>query len=180
MKYLAPIAYCLVLSITACSNAPDKNHWAREIPSENFLSAYYQQDIPHQTALSERDYLMWVNRFYFGWKLYRRGWIQATEELVNSLPKTQDKQHAKRLMLDIGNLIGPEWAKNKKYRLINTRHLGIWGDAINASIVHHQQITTLNNIMNDAKALLKKDITSRLIVADRYYPQQAFEYTELL
>jgi hypothetical protein len=68
--------------------------------------------------------------------------MQATEELVDSLPKTQDKQDAKRLMLDIGNLIGPESAKNKKYRLINTRHVGIWGDAINASIVQPQQITT--------------------------------------
>ncbi|MFT6254650.1 MAG: hypothetical protein ACJATV_000900 [Granulosicoccus sp.] len=180
MKYLAPIVYCLALSITACSNSPDKKNWNREIPPEKFFSAYYQEDIPHQAALSERDYLMWVNRFYFGWQLYRRGWMQATEELVASLPKAQDKQNAKRLMLQIGNLIGPEWAKNKKYRLINTRHLGIWGDAISASIVNHQQMAILNNIMNDAKALLKKDIPSQLIMADRYYPQEDFEYAELL
>jgi hypothetical protein len=33
--------------------------------------------------------------------------------------------------------------------------------------------------MNDAKALLKKDIPAQLIMADRYYPQKGFEYAEL-
>ena len=108
MKYLAPIVYCLALSITACSNSPDKNNWNREIPPEKSFSAYYQQDTPHQAALSQSDYLMWVNRFYFGWTMYRRGWIQATKELVDSLPKTKNKKDTERLMSRIGNLIGPE------------------------------------------------------------------------
>jgi len=178
MKYLTPVVYCIVLSITACSSVPNKKNGASKIPPEEFFITYYQQDIPHQAALSERDYLMWVNRFYFGWGLYRRGWMQATEELVDSLPNAYDKQRARQLMLDIGNLIGPEWAKNRKYRLINTRHLGIWGDAINAAIVRRQQMATLRTIMNDATALLKKTIPDQLIVTDRYHPQKNFESAE--
>jgi hypothetical protein len=108
MKYLVPIVYCLALSISACSTAPDKNNLTGEIPPEIFFISYYQQDTPHQAALSQSDYLIWVNRFYFGWTMYRRGWIQATKELVDSLPKTQNKKDAERLMSRIGNLIGPE------------------------------------------------------------------------
>lgn len=181
MTALHSLIYTLIiLAITSCSTAPNKEQWPTNIPTRDTFVNYYNQDIAHQEALAEEDYLTWVHRFYFGWELYRRGWVRATQELVDSLENEADKPLAKQLMTDIGNRIAPEWAKDKRFHLIKTRHIVIWGNTINAAITKKEQMKILPRILNDVDALLDKQLSASVIQANRYYPQQVFGSTESL
>ncbi len=148
--------------------------WPENIPSKNYYIQYYQKDKPHQEALSQQQYLLWVHRFYFGWELYRRGWLQATEELAASINNANDRKIAVEKMNYIGLLISAEWAKNKQFHLISTRNLSIWGNALNYSVKNHQQLTMLETILIDVKRLLAKDISSSDILASNYHTEIPF------
>jgi hypothetical protein len=160
--------------ISACATAPNHQHWPKDIPPKKLFTDHYQQDIPHQNVLSEQEYLTWVHRFYYGWELYKRGWMLATQELEDSLENPQEKQKARNTMRQIGELIAPEWAKNKRHRIINTRHLNIWGNTINESIVQKEQLKILSKILTDVKALRQKQIMPDSILTNRYYPEKPF------
>lgn len=169
------LTICLItLLIASCSSAPSKEKWPNNIPPRALFTEYYAQDIPHQKSLSEKGYLTWIHRFYFGWELYRRGWIQATNEFTDSITPDESKPQAKELMLETGRRIAPEWAKNKKHSVIKTRHLNIWGNSINSSIVNKTQMSTLTKIFHDVNALLERRMQPSEITADRYYPEQVF------
>jgi hypothetical protein len=144
------------------------------MPPRAFFTDYYAKDIDNQKAISEHTYLTWIHRFYFGWELYSRGWIQATKEFEDSIKIVEKKSIAKALMLETGRRIAPEWAKNKKYSVITTRHIVIWGNSINAAIVNKSQMDTLTKIFNDVNALLERRMQPKEIAADRYHPTQAF------
>ncbi len=174
---MKPVVLLIILGIsflTACSIAPGKNEWPTNIPPRSYFVAYYAQDIPHQAILKKEEYLTWVHRFYFGWELYGRGWLQATEELVNSLKNPKEKQYAKRIMLKVGALVAPEWAKNKKFRVINTRHISIWGNSLHDAIARKEQLTTLDKIHADVDGLLEKRLSPSDIDYDRYFKQEPF------
>ncbi len=165
----------LLAMLFSCSSLPNEQSWSDDIPTVNYFLDKYTEDKAHQEALSQRDYLMWVHRFYYGWALYKRGWIQATQELNETLDTEQEKQLATDLMTQIGQLVAPEWAKNKDYRVINTRHLSIWGNTINTSVTKNQQISTLYSILADVNALLEKRINKQVITPERYFAQVPFE-----
>lgn len=176
MKFLSLSLITLLTTvlIAACSTAPSESQWPSNIPARSVFTDYYAQDHKHQEALNEQGYLTWVHRFYFGWELYRRGWLQATQELVDSLPTEEEKAIGKERMETIGNLIAPEWAKDKRYHLISTRHLSIWGNTLNDAVIHKEQLLKLDSILADVQGLLSKEIAAKEITAERYYPQQAF------
>lgn len=179
MTFSHSLIYILIaLTITACSTAPNESQWPNNIPARNTFIDYYNQDIENQKVLDEEDYLTWIHRFYFGWELYRRGWIRATDELVDSIDNAENKPLAKQFMTDIGNLIAPEWAKDKRFHLIKTRHIVIWGNTINAAIVKKEQMYVLPKILDDVNALLEQRLSANTIQASRYYPQQVFGSTD--
>jgi hypothetical protein len=172
---LSSYTLCLAtLLIASCSSAPNKDQWPNSLPSRAFFTDYYARDIANQQAITEHTYLTWIHRFYFGWELYSRGWLQATEEFEDSMKIAKDKPIAKRLMLETGRRIAPEWAKNKQHSVITTRHIVIWGNSINASIVNKNQMDTLTKIFNDVNALLERRMQPKEIIAERYYVTQAF------
>jgi len=113
---------------------------------------------------------MWVNRFYYGWTLYRRGWVRATNELTASLSDPEDKQHALDMMFTIGKQVSAEWAKNKRHRVINTKHLSIWGNSLNQSVVKKEQLYILDRILEDVNLLLAQEIQPKDVDTHRYYP----------
>jgi hypothetical protein len=159
----------LSLIFSGCASVKEKKTWPAEIPPIHVYTDYYSQDVGHQTALTEQEYLLWVHRFYYGWALYNRGWLKATDELVATLKTENDKKDAKEKMLAIGKLVSPEWAKNKQYRVINSRHLGIWGNAINSSILAKEQMLMLDKILLDVQLLLEKRVEPNSIIEARYY-----------
>lgn len=164
--------------LAACSSAPNKDNWSTEIPQRSYFTDYYAQDPANQEMISQHEYLTWIHRFYFGWELYSRGWLQATDELAASLKTPEDKQSGREKMLGIGALISPEWAKNRNHRVINLRHINIWGNAINAAMVRKEQLTVLNLIRKDIDQLLARTMLPKDITSSRYHEEKPFEISD--
>ncbi|MGH1486763.1 MAG: hypothetical protein ACRBCI_11125 [Cellvibrionaceae bacterium] len=162
---------------TACSSTPTNlgaDNWSEDLPPKSYFSAHYQQDSQQKYISTEENYLLWVKRFYFGWELYGRGWLKATNELVETLPNKNDRKEAKEKSLLIAKLVAPEWAKDKQYRVINTRHLIIWGNALNESTIKKEQLLILDRILRDVNTLLDRKIQPKDIASNRYYQPEAF------
>ncbi|MEM7617528.1 MAG: hypothetical protein AAF195_04020 [Pseudomonadota bacterium] len=172
MKYLFTIV--LFLSLSACSTLPLDSNWPDTIPQRSYFIDYYNQDRKHRQVVNQDEYLKWIHRFYFGWELYRRGWLQATDELVATINDSQQKAIAKEKSLLIGKLVAPEWAKNRAYRVINTKHIAIWGNAISESIVRGEQLAILDKILDDVTDLLARNIQPKEISKSRYYLLENF------
>lgn len=173
-----PIAFFLLcLVVTACSTAPvdtNDDNWPENIPPREYFTDYYENDHDNRKVISEKSYLRWIHRFYFGWQLHKQGWLQATDELVQTLNTEEERQKALETALLIGKRVSPEWAKDKRHRVINTRHLIIWGNALNESIIQKEQQKILDKILNDVNTLLEKKISPRDIAANRYYEYESF------
>ena len=177
MTYCIHLCLLLIISTTtSCSTTQQQSteQWPKDIPSRTYFTNYYQQDEAHQAALEQAEYLKWVQRFYHGWELYRRGWLKATEELVITVDTEAERNEVREKMLIAGRLIAPEWAKKKGYRVINTGHVAIWGNSLRASIKHKEQIKILDSILLDVNGLLTKNITPNIITAERYYTAEPF------
>lgn len=163
--------------LAACSTTQrnlSQPNWPEQLPPLSYFTDYYAQDPEHQEVLSESGYLNWIKRFYLGWELYRRGWLQATDELVATLDDPEDKRIARERAEEIGRLVSPEWAKARNYRVINTRHLTIWGNALNKSMVKQEQLIMLDKILSDVKILLDRKLQPKDIASNRYYEPESF------
>ena len=115
-----------ILVLNACTSAKVVGGWSEQIVSRQFFIEYYQQDAANKALMSEHVYLTWVRRFYEGWELYPRGWLKTIKEVVATVPDWEEARVG-RQMLRIGRSVAAEWAKSRNYRLINTRHLSIYG-----------------------------------------------------
>ncbi|MBX2808742.1 MAG: hypothetical protein KTR20_08940 [Cellvibrionaceae bacterium] len=166
----------VLLCISSCATLPTGDAWPDSIPPQAYFSAYYAQDPAHQQVSTEANYLKWIKRFYFGWELYGRGWLQATEELLDALDSPQAQASGRQLMADIGRLVSAEWAKDSRYRVINTRHISVWGNTLNDAIVKGEALLILERLLADVNALLNKDITPAAIRASRYYPDDVDDF----
>lgn len=172
MKNLIVIIVTLGL-LSACSTL-SKLDWTEKLPPKAYFIQHHSEDTNPRKVVTQDQYLIWVHRFYFGWSFYPRGWTQTTEELIETLATPQEKQQAAELMFDIAKQVSPEWAKDSSYRVINTRHLSIWGNALNESVSTKQQISLLIDIQKDVKALLNRDISPKAITSSRYFEDEEF------
>ena len=164
----------LFLSACAAQQRTAKAYWPSELPAEDYFLEYYANAPEHQQAMETDEYLLWVKRFYLGWELYRPGWLEASKNLVATVSSEEEKRVAQQKTQLIGQLVAPEWAKENKYRLINSRHLVVWGNALNESISSNQQIAMLDKILNDIEVLLDRRLAPNEIAANRYYQVDSF------
>jgi hypothetical protein len=166
-----------IVFLSACSSFDAKqkqDNWPAGLPAKEHFIAYYYHDRKQQEASTLDGYLMWVKRFYLGWELYRKGWLQATHELVETIDIPDEKLRAREKAFAIGKLVSAEWAKDKGHRVINTRHLSIWGNALNESTLQEEQLRMLDKILDDASTLLERKMQPRDIVQTRYYEAEPF------
>jgi hypothetical protein len=173
MKSLPYFILILVL-LNGCTSAVNHANWPDTIPSHRYFLNYYAQDSKQNHLLSEEEYLLWIQRFYFGWELYQRGWLQASQELVDTLKTPEDKSEAQEKMRTLGQLIAPEWARHKRVSLISTGNLSIWGNALNESVVRQEQLKMIDTIKQDVSALLAKTLIKETITESRYYRPTEF------
>ena len=167
----------LFLLLSACSSGAyhgSQPVWSDDIPARQYFIDHYRAGAFAEVQ-SESDYLLWVQRFYLGWELYGRGWLKATEELAQTLSPGKERELAREKALAIGHLVSAEWAKNTRYRVINTRHLNIWGNALNKSVVKKEQLFVLDKILLDVNTLLQRTLAPQEIAYSRYYQVEDFD-----
>lgn len=164
---LSLIVYLLLLA--GCSHL--REHWPAEVPNKNRFLAVYQQDKINKAKQTQDEYLLWVERFYMGWEVYRRGWLKTTNELLEQIESPADQRKFKKKMDQLGFAISSEWAKKSKTRRIFTRHVSIWGNALIESLDRGEHEQLIEKVQQDVNALLAHKLEPDLITASRYYPE---------
>lgn len=165
----------LVCTIVACSTVPvAENNWPANMPPRDYFIEYYSQNKANQAVSTLDAYLLWITRFYQGWELYQRGWLQASDELIASVDNSADIPRARELTYELGRIVAAEWAKDKRFRVIHTKHLIIWGNAMAKSMVENEQLFILEKIILDANHLLLFELQSNEIAYNRYYQEEEF------
>ncbi len=175
MKFL--LLFITLLSISACSTVSQhtEEDWPRGLPPIEYYVDYFEQDPANKQVMTIDQYLLWVRRLYLGWELYNSGWLELSGNLANTIEDEQKRELAKKKLAAMGRIVSPEWAKHKKFSTIKTRHLVVWGNALNESPVHNEQLKIIDQVLADASQLIKGQLTANDIKADRYYPQKNFE-----
>jgi len=164
----------IVVLLSACVTAPKAEQWPQDMPPLAYFKAYYDRDDAHKQVLAEKAYLTWVYRFYNGWELYSRGWLQATDELADSLVLSDEKARGRALMDEIGLLIAPDWAKSDPHRTIKIRHVALWGNVILKGMVMDEQFPVLYKIRDDAQQMLAGNLDPKIVKKDRYVIEEDF------
>ena len=78
--------------------------------------------IPRNLSADERK---WYKTFQEG-NMLADGWVDISKDILAKLPAEEHPEHQKSL-LQLGDKIGREWAKNNSTRKIDTDMLKKWG-----------------------------------------------------
>ena len=73
----------------------------------------------------------WLNKFYEG-NFFVKGWNHHTKEVLKIVPP-DEKEHVRELLDNLGNRIGPEWARENDIRRINNSMLKKWGNDLHTA-----------------------------------------------
>lgn len=172
MRLISALALFGLLLVSSCAHKfPQQANWPKEIPPIDFFVAHFDTDLENKKGQPVEEYLMWVERFYSGWELYRNGWIKVTAASLHNVkdPLLAEEIHTKMNL--IGQAIACEWAKNKKDRRIHTRHIVVWGNALIESIKRDQELALINRVLADVNALLANQVAIEEIKPVRYFSE---------
>ena len=164
---LSLIVYLLLMA--GCSQL--REHWPTEVPDKNRILAVYHKDPINKAKQTPEEYLLWVERFYMGWEVYRRGWLKTTNELLEQIETPAEQRKFKKKMDKLGFAICSEWAKKSKTRRIYTRHVSVWGNALVESLDRGEYEQLIEKVQADVNALLAHQLEPEVITAGRYYPE---------
>lgn len=166
-----PIKLCLIVYFLLMSGCTQlREDWPSEVPNKNRFLAVYNKDPINKAMQTPEEYLLWVERFYMGWEIYRRGWLKTTNELMAEIEPAKQAEYKKK-MNKLGFAICSEWAKKSKTRRIYTRHVSVWGNALVESLDRGEYDQLVERVQADVDALLAHKLEPDLITASRYYPE---------
>lgn len=167
------VTFLFLIALPACTIFQTlEANWPANVPPRGYFVDVYRQDALNADIQTQDQYLTWVTRFYQGWVLYPRGWNSVTEELLARIEDEDTYGEVKDKMASLGLVICGEWAKNNKTRLINTRHVSIWGHALHKSLENNEILALFERVNTDIEDLLSGKIAANQIAEDRYYSQE--------
>ena len=167
-KYL--ILFSFVLLLGACASVPERaEQWQSSWPPESFFETAYAAELDNQAVQSAENYMRWIRRFYQGWTFYPEGWDWLTERVLMGIEDDAQRQQITEQMYSLGMRISREWAKSSAYRVINTRHLLVWGESLKLSAARDQELWLAAKVSADIDGLLASVIEPSMIQSSRYY-----------
>lgn len=168
----------MAITLPACVALPTKSGlWSDDVPAQAYFLEVYAQDTNNNSRQNLDQYLTWVMRFYQGSELYANGWNNITQAILfkNNVPEMAAK--IKDKMARLGLLVSSEWAKDNQIRLITTRHVAIWGNALLKSLEQGESLVLIDRVMVDVEDLLASRISADAITEDRFYAEEeVFQY----
>jgi hypothetical protein len=186
MKFITrfiPLFISLLISLLLISGCSMVQHqtkldWPADLPPITHYISSYNEDPSNTQLISLDEYLLWIKRIYLGWELYRRGWIELSNNLAETIVDNTDRDLAEAKLAFMGKLVSTEWAKHRRLSTIKTRHLLIWGNALDQSPEKNEQLEIIDKVLADANLLIQRQLTPKDILIDRYYPQAVFHDRE--
>lgn len=162
----------VVLTLPSCATQQVKSSiWSDDLPPRTYFLDRYQQDVVNKNSQGQDEYLKWVTRFYKGWELYPSGWDNISQQVLLKLNKHPAAGEIRVKLERLGLIISAEWAKNNKTRIINTRLVALWGNALIKSLEHGETLQLIDHVAADINNLLTRKLAIDAIAADRYYAQ---------
>ncbi|MBX2849647.1 MAG: hypothetical protein KTR16_15095 [Acidiferrobacterales bacterium] len=174
MYFRSIILLCLAL-IQSCASLSTDEYWSDDLPTQDLFIESCQKHGGCRTAAQTTEHLDWIKRFYFGSILYPTGWNDVTQRLIGSLKTPTIKLNTKQRLDELGFKIVKEWARDNKLRLIDSRLLAIWGNALSKSAEKNEQLEFIISIESDVEQLLTRTLKSQEISAERYYPVEDYD-----
>jgi hypothetical protein len=160
----------LVSSLVGCTSYSSKSaNWPENIPPREYFVEVYMADEKNRQEQSLDNYLMWVVRFYQGWKIYPRGWLRMTNELLETVDDPQLVEQISIRMADLGQTICGEWAKKSDERRIYTSHVAAWGNALLEAMARGEELQLISSIQRDVDSLLARELDASVVTLERYY-----------
>ncbi len=166
------IAFALLTAmLSGCSSYPKiLESWPSEMPPAHIFITEYNKDPENQAAQTVENYLTWVTRFYEGWVVYDRGWLNMAVELEEEITNPSDRQEALEKIHQIGLLIAPEWAREKESRYIKTGAVAEWGESLLEALSRGESLELMDLVIRDITLLESGDLISDDINIERYFP----------
>lgn len=163
-----PVLLIAILG-AACVRAPvDRIEWPDDIPELEYYEQLYNQDLENQAVQSKKEYLMWVLRFYQGWKLHQDGWHSTTRDILNGIEDGPRKSRLRSKLARLGKLISGEWAKDSDSRRIRSRELSIWGQALLSYMDRGEEELFVDRVTRDVEALRAEKLEPQEVHLNRY------------
>lgn len=146
--------------------------WPETLPAQAEFAEHYRQDRRNAERQSLEQYLTWVERFYQGWELYPTGWNRISQDLAAKIADPAAKPEIAAKLRRLGIAIAAEWAKDNAVRRITTRHVGIWGNALQKSAERAEIAAILDRVLDDVDNLLNNRIAADIITENRFYIEE--------
>ena len=167
-KQLIIISFLVFL--TACTAVPERaEYWSSSWPPKTVFEAAYESELDNQAQQSADNYMKWIRRFYEGWTFYPEGWDWLTDRVLMGIEDDSQQQLIIEHMYSMGMRISKEWAKSDAHRVINTRHLLVWGETLKLSAARQQELWLAAKVSADIDALLALQLDPSMIQPSRYY-----------
>ncbi len=81
--------------------------------------------------MATKDEQEWFRKFYEGTFLIQ-GWESRMKELLKAIPD-EDREGMNKVLADLGEKIGREWAKDNNVRRIDNSMLQKWGEDLRSA-----------------------------------------------
>lgn len=146
--------------------------WPETLPPQTWFTDRYEQDRQNAERQSREQYLTWVERFYQSWDMYPTGWSQISRDLVAKIADPTAKMKGETKLLHLGVAIAAEWAKDNTVRLITTRHVAIWGNALRKSAERAEIMEIVDLVLDDVDNLLNHRMAADIIAENRFYADE--------
>ncbi|WP_439509811.1 hypothetical protein [Marinimicrobium koreense] len=148
-----------------------RNAWPEDIPPRSDFEALYAADERNQAVQSQEEYLVWITRFYQGWKLYPQGWNDLVPDILAEVDDPDERAELEAELYDAGRFIASEWSKDAETRKVRTRQLSIWGNAMREAVTRGETREMIEQIARDVDRLKAQRLTYSDITPGRYYAE---------
>lgn len=163
----------LCLLLAACAGSSISN-WPDTIPRQQLFIDAYLADEANQRLQSRSEYLEWTLSFYQGNLVYQTGWLDIESAVLNTAI-AGDAAELSAQLNELGAVIGVEWAKHNRVRLIDSRMLALWGSALQLAENSEQRKLSIDLISSDVDELLNGRLNKSEIVESRYADRLGLE-----
>ncbi len=177
MKLIFPnsvlLLICVALGLLVGCVGPRQasENWPESLPPLSFFKDVYYADEKNQPQQTLNKYLRWVRNFYEGFELYGQGWNDFVPDVLAEIEDPQKRAEVERQLYYLGRDISGEWAKYDEKRVIHTRHLSVWGNAMRTAMAEGEILGVVNRVEQDVEVLLNRTLPPEQINADRYHEQ---------
>ncbi len=146
--------------------------WPETLPAQAEFAEHYRQDRRNAERQSLEQYLAGIERFYRGWEMYPAGWSRLSRDLTDHIADPSIKNLTQTKLTRLGVAIAAEWAKDNAVRRITTRHVAIWGNALQKSAERAELTQLVDRVTDDVDNLLNDRIATDVITENRFYAEE--------